>query len=65
MNELVEAEVYADITIRWKNEDFSQADQDHNSVWKLLDAEIGKATGLISETSILTESEITFANSSV
>lgn len=35
-----------DILVRWKQGDFSQADQDHNFVWDLLNGTVGKATGV-------------------
>ncbi len=37
-----------DILKRWKNGDFSKADEDHNSIWSLQGGTIGKATGVMS-----------------
>ncbi|MCP3762890.1 DUF6241 domain-containing protein [Domibacillus sp. A3M-37] len=41
------ADVYLSILNRWKAGDFRNADQDHNTVWQLLDGEVGKATGVL------------------
>jgi hypothetical protein len=40
--------VYLDILYGWKDGDFSEADKDHNTIWRLQDGTIGKATGLLS-----------------
>lgn len=40
-------EVYLDILYRWYDGDFSQADKDHNAIWKLQGGTIGKASGLL------------------
>jgi hypothetical protein len=40
--------VYLDILYGWKDEDFSEADKDHNTIWRLQGGTIGKATGVLS-----------------
>lgn len=40
---------YKSILQRWENADFSQVDQDHNTIWRLQGGTIGKATGIMSE----------------
>ncbi|WP_117161077.1 DUF6241 domain-containing protein [Paraliobacillus sp. X-1268] len=48
--ELGETEsIYGAILKRWANADFSQVDQDHNTIWRLQGGTIGKATGVMSE----------------
>lgn len=42
-------DTYKGILDKWKEGDFSTADQDHNAVWELLDGEVGKATGVMSD----------------
>ncbi|MDQ0162095.1 DUF6241 domain-containing protein [Aeribacillus alveayuensis] len=42
-------ELYLDILSRWKNGDFSQADQDHNEIWRLQGGTVGKATGVLTK----------------
>ncbi len=44
--EYVHAEDYLDILNRWREGDFSKADEDHNLVWSMLGGEIGKAEGV-------------------
>ncbi|GGM33521.1 hypothetical protein GCM10011351_19440 [Paraliobacillus quinghaiensis] len=51
-------ETYKAILERWANGDFSQADQDHNTIWRMKDGNIGKATGVLSP-----EEEEEFINS--
>ena len=41
------SDVYLDILNRWYDGDFSQADKDHNAIWKLQGGTIGKASGLL------------------
>jgi Family of unknown function (DUF6241) len=41
-------EEYRDILTRWQKRDFSQAVGDHNTVWRLMGGNIGKAKGLLS-----------------
>lgn len=41
-------EIYRDILERWVNDDFSQVDKDHNSIWRLQGGTIGEATGILS-----------------
>ncbi|WP_456272197.1 DUF6241 domain-containing protein [Bacillus sp. AK031] len=43
------AHVYLDILYGWKDGDFSEADKDHNTIWRLQGGTIGKATGLLSQ----------------
>lgn len=40
--------VYLDILYGWKEGDFSEADKDHNTIWRLQGGTIGKATGVLS-----------------
>lgn len=47
--DLTHYETYRDILERWLVGDFSRADQDHNTIWKLQDGTIGKATGVLNE----------------
>lgn len=42
-------ELLLDILTRWKEGDFSQADDDHNEIWSLQGGTIGKATGIMSD----------------
>jgi hypothetical protein len=42
-------DIYREILDRWIKGDFSQADQDHNAIWEMMDGEIGKATGVASK----------------
>jgi len=39
---------YVGILERWSKGDFSQADKDHNAIWKILGGTVGEATGLLS-----------------
>ena len=39
--------LYLQILNRWKNNDFSQADKDHNAIWKLQGGNVGRATGVL------------------
>lgn len=48
-NQLNSAEQYEDILKRWKNEDFSQVDKDHNTIWNLQGGTVGKATGILEQ----------------
>lgn len=53
-------DVYRDILERWKAEDFSKVDQDHNAIWQLQGGTIGKATGILNaeeEEAFLQETE--------
>lgn len=45
---LNEGKIYREILMRWKNEDFSRVDQDHNAIWGLQGGSIGEATGILS-----------------
>lgn len=47
-NYLENYDTFTAILDRWSEGDFSQADQDHNDVWYILDGTIGKATGILS-----------------
>jgi hypothetical protein len=40
--------VYLDILYGWKDGDFSEADKDHNTIWRLQGGTVGKATGVLS-----------------
>jgi capsular polysaccharide biosynthesis protein len=42
------SQLYLNILNRWAKEDFSQADVEHNAIWKLQGGTVGKATGLSS-----------------
>ena len=37
------------IVTKWENGDFSEADEDHNYIWKLQKGTLGKARGLLSK----------------
>ncbi|SEI91957.1 hypothetical protein SAMN04488127_0791 [Bhargavaea ginsengi] len=37
------------IIAKWENGDFSEADEDHNYIWKLQNGTLGKARGLLSK----------------
>lgn len=39
---------FRSILERWKKGDFSQVDEDHNTIWKMQGGTIGKATGILS-----------------
>lgn len=43
-----ESKLYLEILNRWVDNDFSQADKDHNAIWKLQLGTVGKASGLLS-----------------
>ncbi len=40
--------LYLEILNRWSNGDFSQADKDHNAIWRLQGGSVGEATGVLS-----------------
>lgn len=40
--------LYLSILNRWKNNDFSQVDSDHNAIWDLQNGNVGRATGILS-----------------
>ncbi len=42
-------EVYVEILTKWQNEDFATVDLDHNRVWTLLNGNVGKAYGVMTE----------------
>ncbi|OZM58351.1 hypothetical protein CIB95_01920 [Lottiidibacillus patelloidae] len=42
-------EMYLEILNAWKNNDFSQADKEHNFIWELQGGTLGEATGLLTE----------------
>ncbi|MBM7659690.1 hypothetical protein JOC85_000457 [Bacillus mesophilus] len=46
-SELNHADLYLRILTRWANDDFSQADKDHNAIWKLQNGNIGEATRVL------------------
>ena len=50
--------IYKAILKRWGDGNFSQVDQDHNTIWRLQGGTIGKATGVLSQ-----EEEEEFINS--
>jgi hypothetical protein len=39
---------YLRILNKWRDNDFSQADYDHNSVWSIQSGTVGRATGILS-----------------
>jgi len=47
-NKYDHADVYLDILNRWKNNNFSHVDNDHNAIWTLQSGTVGKATGILS-----------------
>lgn len=46
-NNFSHSNTYLDILNRWYVGDFSQADKDHNAIWKIQNGNIGKARGLL------------------
>ncbi|MBU6081555.1 MULTISPECIES: DUF6241 domain-containing protein [Allobacillus] len=42
-------DIYRDILTRWSNGDFSQADEDHNTIWRMQNGTVGEAYGVMSE----------------
>ncbi|MFD2215888.1 DUF6241 domain-containing protein [Metabacillus endolithicus] len=40
-------EVFLDILHRWSVDDFSEADKDHNKIWRIQGGTIGEATGVM------------------
>ncbi|MGJ9383519.1 DUF6241 domain-containing protein [Salipaludibacillus sp. CF4.18] len=48
-NEYENKTIYLSILERWESGDFSRADEDHNTIWKLQGGTIGRATGLMTE----------------
>jgi Family of unknown function (DUF6241) len=48
VNKYEHEDIYASILTSWKEGDFSQADNQHNEVWKLQGGTIGEATGVMS-----------------
>ncbi|WP_079477577.1 DUF6241 domain-containing protein [Halobacillus salinus] len=40
---------YLDILNAWKNKDFSQADKHHNTIWRMQNGTVGKATGVLNK----------------
>ncbi|MFC0014228.1 MULTISPECIES: DUF6241 domain-containing protein [Allobacillus] len=42
-------DIYRDILTRWSNGDFSQADEDHNTIWRMQNGTVGEAYGILSE----------------
>lgn len=46
-NKWEDSDLYLDILNRWYKGDFSQADKDHNAIWKLKGGTIGEAKGLL------------------
>ncbi|MEF2093070.1 DUF6241 domain-containing protein [Bacillus sp. CFBP9009] len=46
-NEYREQYLYLGILNGWKNNDFSNVDEDHNDIWKLQGGNIGKARGIL------------------
>jgi hypothetical protein len=43
------SDLYLDILSRWLENDYAEADRDHNAVWSLQGGTIGKATGVLSK----------------
>lgn len=43
----VNKNTYLDILNRWKANDFSHADNDHNIIWNLQDGSVGRANGIM------------------
>ncbi|MGV2620495.1 UNVERIFIED_CONTAM: DUF6241 domain-containing protein [Halobacillus marinus] len=48
-SELQHGDTYTEILTRWKNDDYSHAVSDHNTIWNLQNGNVGKATGLLTE----------------
>ncbi|MFG6149258.1 DUF6241 domain-containing protein [Halobacillus sp. B23F22_1] len=47
--ELSHKSVYEQILNKWSQGDFSSVDEDHNKMWSLQGGNVGKATGILSE----------------
>lgn len=45
LNYYDEKQVLLDILDKWKKHDFSNIVEDHNTLWNMLDGDVGKATG--------------------
>ncbi|WHZ57208.1 DUF6241 domain-containing protein [Metabacillus hrfriensis] len=43
------SDLYLDILSRWLENDYADADRDHNAIWSLQGGTIGKATGVLSK----------------
>ncbi|ASK60990.1 hypothetical protein CFK37_01565 [Virgibacillus phasianinus] len=50
-------DIYRDILGKWQKGNFSNVDDDHNTIWMLQDGTVGKATGVLS-----TEEEQAYLN---
>ncbi|RNA66667.1 DUF6241 domain-containing protein [Alteribacter keqinensis] len=48
-NSYTHSAVYHDILTRWRQDDFSRAVEDHNTIWQLQGGTVGEATRLLSE----------------
>lgn len=48
LHDFPQKSLYEGILVRWQEGDFSQVVEDHNSIWRLQDGEIGQATGTLS-----------------
>ncbi|MFD0050679.1 DUF6241 domain-containing protein [Actinomycetes bacterium NPDC127524] len=46
-NKYKHEDVYLDILNRWKGNDFSKADEDHNAIWELQNGNVGEANGVM------------------
>lgn len=46
--ELNKENIYRDILGKWKNDNFSSVDDDHNTIWSLQNGTVGRATGILS-----------------
>ena len=51
-NQYEHGDVYEQIITRWLNGDFSQAVEDHNTIWRLQNGNVGEATRLLTEEEI-------------
>ncbi|WP_347862283.1 DUF6241 domain-containing protein [Salimicrobium sp. PL1-032A] len=47
-NDYTHGNTYADILSSWNEGDFSQADKQHNTIWRMQGGNVGKATGVLS-----------------
>lgn len=46
-SDLKNQDLYITILTKWKEDDFSTVDQDHNAIWELQGGTVGKATGIM------------------
>lgn len=42
-------DIYREILVKWKEGNFAEVDDDHNTIWSLQGGTVGKATGILSK----------------